>query len=367
MARPDGARADEREQRELFEVLYADYLRTETIAGGACERHYRIGRGTVRFRFAGAALLPVAAPALEHLTTPPVPEPALTIHLWDRVSGAPHHPLLLTGLMQALSWRWHDHLDSRGEVAGYNSPRMRAAFHPGPNILSLLDLQQQRAIYWANDASEVPWHEMGSPLRNILSWWAASEGYQFVHAAAVGRDSGAVLIVGKGGSGKSTTALACLAAGLRYVGDDYTLVGSHEGPMVYGLYNTAKLTGPPDLARFPDLADSISNPERLATEKAMIFLGRHHPDRLAAALPLRAILVPRITHQPGTSVHAITAGAALAALAPSTLLQLPGSDTGALQAMAALVRRVPCYELRLGNEIARIPAVISNLLTELGG
>ncbi len=367
MPRPDGARADEREQLELFEVLYADYLRTEAIAGGACERYYRIGRSTVRFRFAGEALLPVVAPALEHLATPAVPDPALTIHLWDRVSGGPHRPLLLATLMQGLSWHWHDHLDSRGELSGFNSRRIRAAFHPGPNILSLLDHQQQRALYWANDASEVPWHEMGSPLRNILSWWAASQGYQFVHAAAVGRDSGAVLIVGKGGSGKSTTALACLAAGLRYVGDDYTLVGSHDDPVVYGLYNTAKLTGPPDLARFPDLADSISNPERLANEKAMIFLGRHHPNQLVAALPLRAILVPRITHQPDTSVHTITAGAALAALAPSTLLQLPGSDTGALQAMAALVRRVPCYELRLGNEIARIPTAISNLLIELGG
>ena len=33
---------------------------------------------------------------------------------------------------------------------------------------------------------------------------------QYVHAGAVGNKNGGILLVGKGGSGKSSTALACL-------------------------------------------------------------------------------------------------------------------------------------------------------------
>ena len=55
---------------------------------------------------------------------------------------------------------------------------------------------------------------------------------QVVHAASVGTKDGAVLIVGKGGSGKSTSALACLNAGMYYLGDDYTLISNDSNPQV---------------------------------------------------------------------------------------------------------------------------------------
>jgi len=60
-----------------------------------------------------------------------------------------------------------------------------------------------------------------------------------------------------------------------------------------------------------------------------------------------------------------TAGAALKALAPSTILQLPGAGQKALRSIAKLLKQVPCYVLELGIDQERIPGVILDLLSRL--
>ena len=79
-------------------------------------------------------------------------------------------------------------------------------------------------------------------------------------------------------------------------------------------------------------------------------------------LPLRAILLPKITGAADTSVEPCNAREALAALLPSTVGQLPAAGSGDGQRMAALVRQLPAYRLHLGREIGQIPAAIQALL-----
>src|SRR5205823_136180 len=81
-----------------------------------------------------------------------------------------------------------------------------------------------------------------TPLRHILHLWLASRGVQFVHAGAVGRPSGGCLIVGKSGSGKSTSTLATLGSELLYAGDDYVGVSvTTGGAHVHSIYGCGKL------------------------------------------------------------------------------------------------------------------------------
>lgn len=358
------APANEAEQLELFELLCRDFART--IDGRPpIDRSYRLGPGALRLSFAGEAMVANVVSALAHLPLAGDESPALAIRVWDRATTG-RSPLLLSALMRSLSWNWHEHLGPRGEIRGFDGGRFGASFHPGPNILSLLDHHTGQGLYWVDDAAAVPWHETGSPLRTLLSWWAIRHDWLFVHAAAIGIETGAALVVGKGGSGKSTTALVCLRDGLTYFGDDYVLVASTPTPEVHSVYGTAKLKGPEDLRRFPELADAITKRQRGQDEKALLFLAGRHGKQLMPRSPLRVILVPRITPTGETTATPVGAGAALAALAPSTLMQLPGSDASSLRAMAALVRALPCFDLRLGTDIARIPGVIREVLEHPG-
>ena len=340
----------------FFARAAAAFADAEAAAGGAVERCYRVGGLRLRLRFAGPALLPVLTPALAHLAEgdaeAAAPLPTLTVDLWDTAStgvGMPPPP-----------WRAADYL-ARGEIRGFNDDRFHTVFNLGDYIFRMIDLARDRALWWVADATEVPYYESGAPLRVVLHWWMNGRGRQFVHAAAVGTDTGGVLLGGKGGSGKSTAALACLDSALGYVGDDYVLLDVDPPPFVHSLYNTAKVTGD-HLRRFPQLASAVANARQLATEKALMFVARHRPQALRRGLPVRAILLPRVTGRPETRLRDATPAASLAALAPTTVFQLPGYGPRTFENIGRLVQQVPSYWLECGTDLARIPVVIAEAL-----
>ena len=344
-------------------LVQEGFQRAVRVAG-AIDRFYRIGHYTICLRFAGSALIPSLTPALSHLATEPT-TPDLTVCLWDSASTGTQLPLLVNSLVELVRLHWTDYLGTRKEIKAYDSDRIRTNFHIGPNILSVLDQQQNLGFYWIKDAEEIPYWEKGSPLQAILNWWTAKHQLQYVHAGAVGNEFGGVLLAGKGGSGKSSTALACIDSPLVYASDDYCLVETAPAPYVYSLYNTAKLKGQADLERFPRLAPLISNCDRLNTEKAMLFLHQQHPEKIVQGFPIRAILMPQVTGKRDTALRPTSAGVALRALAPSTMFQLSGTSQAAFQIMASLVKQVPCYVLELGTDMVQIPRIISALLSDV--
>lgn len=357
-------RLEEQEKLTYFQMVYAGFERAAQ-ATGIVEFFYLIGGYTVCLQFAGAGLVPYLTPALSHLVTSPTAAPDLTICLWDSASTSTQLPLLIGSLVELLEVNWTSHLGPRKEVKGYDGDRIRSNFHIGPNILSVLDRQQNLACYWIKDAENLPYWEKGSPLQTILNWWTTEHRRQYVHAGAVGLLDGGVLLAGKGGSGKSSTALACIDSPLVYASDDYCLLSIDPTPYVYSLYNTAKLKGQEDLDRFPRLAPWVNNHDRLEAEKAMLFLHQHCPAKVVTGFPIKAVLVPQVTGKPDTHLRPTTAATALRALAPSTMFQLAGSGQTALQMMSSLVKQVPCYALELGTDVAQIPSVIANLLRSL--
>ena len=182
-------------------------------------------------------------------------------------------------------------------------------------------------------------------------------GRLLIHAGAVGcRDKG-VLLVGKGGSGKSTSALASMLKGWSYLSDDYCLLATEGLPRVFSLYNSAKLTAD-HLRNFPALGAAVSNPAELADEKALIYIQTLMPDRMISEIPVHMILLPRVTGLPETRLRPASPSEALRALAPSSLFQLPGTGQSEFLVLGDFVKSVPCYHLELGTNLDAIPETI---------
>ena len=353
---------EEADRLAYFEAVYTGFERAARRIGGVVEHYYTIGGLTVCLRFAGDSLISQLTPALAHLSAEPT-TPALTICVWDSAATETKLPLLIGSLVDLLRQKWWELLDIRREIKRYHGQRIRTSFFLGPDILSVLDTQRHVGVYWVEDAARIPYWERGSPFLAILSWWMELRRRHYVHAGAIGTSAGGVLLAGKGGSGKSTTALACLQSDLLYASDDYCLVTGEPAPYVYSLYNTAKLKGRQDFQRFPHLREQISNADRLSDEKAVIFLHRHYPEKITAGFPIQAVVVPHITGRAETRLQPTSPVHALKALAPSSIFQVPGSGQEKFQALAQLVKRVPCFRLELGPNIAAIPAVIAHLLS----
>jgi hypothetical protein len=316
--------------------------------------YYSIGGYTIKLHFAGSALVPQITPSLEHLVAPQNSSSALTIYLWDSESTKTFMP--------TPPWSIDDYT-ARGEVLNYTDENIFTACHKSSGALSILDKNRNEAFWWIRNASNVPFYESGSPLLMILHWWLQKKGLQVVHAGAVGTKEAGVLLIGRGGSGKSSTTLTCLKSELFYVGDDYCLVSTNSVPFVFSLYNSGKLNAD-HINKFPHLLPLISNSNYIQEEKALLFLNKHYPSKMINGFLIKGILLPRITGLPETSLTPSSPATALKTFAPNTLFQLSYANHSAFHEIAKFVRQLPCYYLNLGTELNEIPKTILRFLYE---
>lgn len=328
---------------------------------GEVERHIVVFGLPVRLRFAGAPSADALWPAFAHLEAD-APAPAvLTLHVWDSAGTGTTRPTFAPPAEPEAS------ADGSGAGPSYfhESDGVRVLHQPASDSLSVLSLDDA-AWFWVPDARALPYWDYTAPFRHILAWWLAGHGYRIVHGAAVGREAAAVLLVGRGGSGKSTTSLSTLLDDrLRLVGDDYVAAGFPDGePTVHSLYAFGKLHWR-DLDRLPGLRDAVANAGG-SDEKAVIDIFRSFPERCSTSFPLRAIVVPRVTGGTVTRVADSSHREALAALAPSTIFQIYPPAPEALAELTQLVRAVPTFALELGTDVQGVSDAIVGLLEHLG-
>jgi hypothetical protein len=335
-----------------FAEAHRKHRDAQTACGGSVERYHEIARHTVRLSFAGPALVRQLTPAFAHLATEPVASPNLTVLLFDTAS---------TGVaMPPPPWPLA-HVGAGGAIRGWSEGRYRAVLHNEGPGLSLLDRDQRTGVFWTRDAATLPGWMTAAPLKSILHAWTGACGLQLTHTAAVGPPTGGVILAGKGGSGKSTIALACLLGGLPYAADDYCIVDPGPPVGVFSLYATGKqLTG--KLGRVPDLVSRVVDPASFDGAKAIFFLAGHYPEKLVRGFPLRAVLIPRLTGEQGSHRSPASAATALTALAPSTMFQMSGDRRTALARLGAVVRQVPSYHLDVGTDLAQVVRLIGELI-----
>lgn len=341
--------------KAYFERIWAQAA--YTIHSSVVAERLPLG-GDLAFRltFAPIDLRVHLRPALAHLLVPDGPAEAEV-----RISSSTS-----TGHVPP-PWRVEDY-GPRGEVLGLEDTPYRALYNSDSECLTFCDLQARRAIVWLR--GRLPVYERAAPLMAVLPRLLAptletTEPRIMVHGGAVGTADGALLLAGRGGSGKSTTALAALCAGMDYLADDYCLLHvAPGGTTVRSLYASAKVDGAM-LARLPQLRErGLVVEGRMDGEKHLLQLASRGGDQLAASRPLRALVLPRV--EAGRGPHSATSRAtpaeALRALAPSTVFQLGGAGAATTRELARLVARVPAFHLHLGTDVAAVPAVLRDLL-----
>lgn len=322
-------------------------------AAGVVEHWIELAGFNILLRFAGSALEQRLWPPLAHLSTDPAATPSLTVCSWDTASTGVEMPGEVGPLRSYVERAAWTSTERDGTVAAFVMPG-----------LNMLDTRRSVAGFWVRHPLLLPYWEWAGPFRAILHWWFAQQGLQFVHAAAVAVGDTGALVVGKSGSGKSSTAIGALLGGLRYIGDDRCLVDLRSTPRAHAVYGTAKLQTS-NLRRFPSLQGLLMNPARDDDEKAVLLVSEHFPAQMTPSTTIRAILVPDITGGTKTTFRPIAPFAALHGLAPSTLLNLPAAGAAPLAFMAELVRRVPAWEMALGADADEVSAALSAFLSAL--
>ncbi len=333
------------EQRWIAGAL--EQARAEAAAlTSAAEDHLRIAGRTVRVRYADTAQGDLLGRATRHLRRDPDGPPALTIDCWTAPGPIPEPPA---------GWPSSGtvHFDDGDVVVNWNA---------SDGTLRAYDRRIHQAwTRFTRPTGAAQWEPVG-PFRFILTWWAADNGLQFTHAAAVGRAHGGVLLAGRSGPGKSTTSLACLAAGLDFAGDDSCIIEATDRPWVHGLYLSAKGDAR-TAALLPDLAEDFARSPFTVEGESVVFADQVRPGAVSRGFPLRGIVVPRLSSEPVSRLSPVGPATALRALAPSTLMQVPtGNRATGLAQMASIAATLPAWELALGPDPAHAAALITDLI-----
>jgi hypothetical protein len=344
--------------------LHRSFEFAVAVHGKPTEQTIEVANMRLRLRFAGRDLADSMTRAFRHLEKAPEQPVDLTISVWESAASGAPRPALAPD-----SGATEPRPDPTNPGPSYFSTveDLEALFQPTPDLLSVLSRREGGSgWFWIADSTRLPHWDVATPFRHLFSWWLAANGIQQMHAGAVGTEAGGVLLVGRGGSGKSTTCLSVLGHDrLRYAGDDYVAVSAGAEPWVHSLYGSGKFE-PDNVARLSHLRSVIANADRLDREKAVVFADDLVQGAAVAGFPLRAILIPRIIDRPDTRVVPTSSAAAVTALAPSTMLQLHPPQAEALGRIRAVAAMVPAFVLELGAEVAAVPGVIRQLLDDLG-
>jgi hypothetical protein len=341
-------------------------------SGGVGERDFRLAGAAVRLRSPHPEMLRRLCRAFAHLELAnPAASPDLVVNLWDAAAGGPPPPLPNTREEEApgaFFYFSNEQLRAGFQLGTSGDARVLAVYPDAPTpALSVLERGAARGWYWVADARRIPYWEQSTPLVYLLDWWLRERDMHMLHAGAVGSPEGGVVLVGKSGSGKSTAALSSLDSDLLYAGDDYVGVSLGPQPSLHSFYSSGKLMQN-HVERLPFLLDALANADRLAVEKAVVYVNERWPAKMAVGFPLRAVLVPRVTTGlvEARIVEASSADA-FRALAPSTVFQMHTRGQDSLRRVRRLLELVPSYVLELGSDMASIPRTISDLVATLGG
>lgn len=241
--------------------------------------------------------------------------------------------------------------------------RIIAIHQAGARAWETYDAASRTGLLLVADAARVaPW-EWASPLKRLIAWATREEPFGLLHGAVMGDARGGVLLAGTTGVGKSTTTAAALLAGMGSAGDDVTLIAwDPEGtPVAHAAFDavklseeTLRLTGarPPSgsAATGPGLAKHIMPLRQLGK------------GRLSPMVPLRAILLPRLTGGARSVIAPGSAAAALRALGPVSGFVMRVTPESSFALAARLVRSLPCLDLDLGRDPAEAAARIGAFL-----
>lgn len=282
-----------------------------------------------------------------------------------------HHAVLLDTAPDLTIIAWDDQTTGSELTAPWDDPsftKVPAAasdsffgvYVGGEESLNFYDRSTHTGYFWTHDATQLPDWALGAPFRTILHWFFNDEHIHLIHGAVVGTEDRALLLTARSGSGKSTTALSAILAGMQYLGDDYVAIEPTNPVQAHSLYQTAKVT-PAGLTLFPELVPHVANAGFSPHEKAVMFLNEVFPEQVRTSATLTSICIPRIGPGPTRLTRARKIDAMLA-IAPTTLLQLPLAETSKLGAFKNILDHLPCYYLELGPEVREVPRILEQQL-----
>ncbi|MEX0405910.1 hypothetical protein ABGN05_09580 [Aquibium sp. LZ166] len=215
-------------------------------------------------------------------------------------------------------------------------------------VWNLMDLREHIGLLWIADPRLIPSWEYGAPLRHHLHWVALQSGASLVHAAAFLSPGGGILLSGPGGSGKSTTSVAALAAGWKILSEDLCWAdASGAGITVRCTYSSLKVAAQ-SRSSFAFVDEIVRGHDHEEFEKTLVYLdgdvARTAAERMKGIFCLSGAFASKTTIRPCSKAVAFQL------VAPSTLFLMRTSAMETVSVLRKLIDRLPVFHITLGAD-----------------
>jgi hypothetical protein len=352
LSRPDRTSSSMSDQSAVVRKMAVECFENVNSIRSFEDRRYRIGGDNILVRYCEQKLAALLHRSLAHLECDAGERPSLTIHAIS--SAVP--PLTLSAdewLSSAIRWKSQE----------VNEHEPFTLYVPGNGgRFDLMVAGEHQAVACFRDPDRIPAWDVATPFRDILHAWFRLRGGHILHGAVVADRSHAVMLAGAGGSGKSSSAMACLRhSDLHFLGDDVTLIRDDgDGrKLVHSLYNTAKLL-PHDCERFAGRLSRLDDSGD-SDGKPTFYTYPDFGDRLAKTRILQGFLLVRPHPAEQTVLSPASPGDTWRAIAPSTMSLLT-VDAGGIKWLGSLAAALPACWLNVGSRRQDIPVVIAGAL-----
>lgn len=270
----------------------------------------------------------------------------------------------LTELVKPYDRNRYGQLTMLGCVQGPGGVLTQMAFYdPLAKSLRAYDFDSQIAYILVTPAHAFAEWEIFSPFKEFWHYWALVHDSLVVHSGVVCEADGALVILGPGGAGKSTTTLSCVEYGMQTTGDDFNVLSMVDGRVwVYPLFRTIKakagnslITGFRSLSRWPS--------QTYAADQKTIYFPPS-ADAIWQKKPAQVLAFLEPQWQSQDLPHPPAAKPVIQS-AVSAILQHPYWAERYLQRMSAMLAQCPSHTLHLlaqpHDNVARIRALMATL------
>lgn len=219
----------------------------------------------------------------------------------------------------------------------------------------------RRRYYFARPKPEKdPYLASRHMMVNAFARWAKDTDKVLLHAAAVGVGGTGVLVAGRGGVGKSTFAISCLADGMEFVSDDYTLITASGALLAMPLYSIVALRS--------DMCGTLPGFEHPLLEEDGSYRGgkpqfQVPKERFSSRLEIKAMIIPKVANEAEPSIRKVAPGNVMAQLIHSTITQIEARrDMELVRRMASRLSQLPVYEMSMSTDLMKNPAFLRSFI-----
>jgi hypothetical protein len=307
-------------------------------ARGVIHQRFCVAGVEIEAQIVGEALARVLTRSFSPMRRSGGSEPDIVWRVCESVGGISYPPAPGRDL-HGVVFAGHDH-----EMVAERRLFTDTVFDPSTRLIHTV----------AQPAGELALYERAKPLLRFLNLLLYARGVLVTHAALVGQNGRGVLVTGRGGMGKTTTAAVALLRGLDFVSDDYVAIGRQtDGYYGHMLFSSLMLDSR-HIAKLPRVAEIADYPFYAMETKALVYPDALDGARLCQCLKIAAVAVPAIVGGGEGRLIPISRGEALRALGPSSVFSSPWREKSRFDFYEKMLARLPCYRLELGNDLERL-------------